>query len=350
MALSNPLKTGESLANICENSFHVARESISLSLNFWEVIVKVLVHHRCAEEYRCLIRERFPELEVIAGYGEEILSKYIADPDILIFWQFPPEALKKATRLRWIQTTGAGVEHLMEARQNLRDVVVTNTRGMHADIMADYTLGAILMLQWDFSNFFGDQQLRKWTHKFFEPLAGKTLGIVGLGAIGCEIARRAQSFQMNVIGVKRNPAPMKEIKQVFGPDRLHEMLSLSDYVVLVVPVTPETYQMIGESELRAMKKTACLINIARGSVVVESTLVRALRENWIAGAVLDVFEKEPLPEESSLWTLENVVITPHSAGNIQDYPKRVIEIFGKNYLRWKDGKPLLNVVDLARGY
>ena len=312
--------------------------------------MKVLVYSRRAEEYKRLIQDRFPELEVIAGYEEETLSKHIVDADILIFFQFPVEALRKATRLRWIQVTSAGVEQLLDAREHLRDVVVTNTRGMHADIMADYTMAAILMLQWDLPHLFRNQQLKGWSQRYFEPLAGKTLGIVGLGTIGCEIARRAQGFRMNLVGVKRNPAPVSGISQVFEPDRLHEMLSLSDYVVLTVPVTRETFQMIGEAELRAMKKTACLINVARGSIVVESALIRALRENWIAGAVLDVFDNEPLPQESPLWTLENLIITPHTAGNLQDYPEHVMEIFGENYLRWKAGKPLLNVVDLARGY
>ena len=182
------------------------------------------------------------------------------------------------------------------------------------------------------------------------PLAGKTLGIVGVGAIGSEIARRARSFRMKVVGVKRNPLPMPEVNQIFGPDRLHEMLSLADFVVILVPATPETYRMIGESELRAMKRTAYLVNIARGTVLVESALVRALQENWIAGAVLDVFEKEPLPGDSPLWTIENVLVTPHLSGNLRDYANRVMAIFTENYQRWKAGNQLLNVVDLERGY
>lgn len=312
--------------------------------------MKVFVYDRRAKEYCRMIRERFPELEVVSGKPGEDQSRHIADADIMITWQFPLEMLEKASRLRWIQLTSAGVDQLLEARDRLRDVIVTNTRGIHIDAMADYALGAMVMLQRNFSRFFLQQQDRKWSRRITEPLAGKILGIVGVGAIGREIARRAQSFGMSVIGVKRNPIPMEMVNRLFGPDRLHEMLSLSDFVVLLVPATRETYRMIGEPELRRMKQTGYLINISRGSVVNESTLIQALQQNWIAGAVLDVFEKEPLPGESPLWALENVIITPHIAGDFEGYVERVIDIFGENFARWKSGGPLMNEVDLGKGY
>ncbi len=312
--------------------------------------MKVFVYDRRAKEYCRMIRERFPELEVVSGKPGQDQSHHIADADIMITWQFPLEMLEKASRLRWIQLTSAGVDQLLEARDRLKDVIVTNTRGMHIDAMADYALGAMVMLQRNFSRFFLHQQDRKWSRRIAEPLAGKILGVVGVGAIGREIARRAQSFGMSVIGVKRNPTPLEMVSRLFGPDQLHEMLSLSDFVVLLVPATPETYRMIGEPELRRMKQTGYLINISRGSVVNESSLIQALQQNWIAGAVLDVFEKEPLPGESPLWALENVIITPHIAGDFEGYVERVIDIFGENFARWKSGGPLMNEVDLGKGY
>jgi phosphoglycerate dehydrogenase-like enzyme len=312
--------------------------------------MKVIVYHRRAQEYRRIIAEQFPELEVIAGLGEEIFSEDIADAEIMIAWQFPVEILKKANRLRWIQLTSAGVEQLFEAREYLRDIVVTNTRGMHTKIMADYTLAAMVMLQWNFPGFFFDRQNKKWGYRAVEPLARKTLGIVGVGAIGCEIARRARTSDMNVMGVRRNPLPIKDVSKIFRPDQLEEMLSLCDFVVLAVPATPETHRMIGESELRTMKRTSYLINISRGTVVDESALIKALQQGWIAGAFLDVFEREPLPEDSPLWNLGNVIITPHIAGELKDYPMRVMDIFGDNFLRWKARLPLRNQVDLVRGY
>jgi phosphoglycerate dehydrogenase-like enzyme len=177
-----------------------------------------------------------------------------------------------------------------------------------------------------------------------------TLGVVGLGTIGTEIARRARTFGMNVVGVKRTSAPVEGVDQVFGPDRLGEMLSLCDFVVLVVPATAQTERMFGASEFQAMKRTAYLVNISRGSTVDEEALIQALQQGSIAGAILDVFDKEPLPAESPLWFLENVVITPHIAGYLQGYTQQVMEIFSDNLTRWRKGLPLRNVVDLERGY
>jgi phosphoglycerate dehydrogenase-like enzyme len=312
--------------------------------------MKLIVYHRRAQEYLRIATEKFPELEVIAGVGEEILSQGISDADIMIAWQFPIQILRKANRLRWIQLTSAGVEQLLGAREYLRDIVVTNTRGMHAEIMADYTLATMVMLQWNFPGFIYDKQIKRWDHRALEPLAGKTLGIVGVGAVGSEIARRAQTFNMNVIGVRRIPLEIKDVSKMFGPDQLKEVLSLSDFVVLVVPATPETVRMIGELELRTMRQTSYLINISRGTVVDESALIEALQHGWIAGASLDVFEREPLSEGSPLWGLENLIITPHIAGELKDYPTRVMDIFGDNLLKWKAGLPLRNQIDWVRGY
>ncbi|MGH7319750.1 MAG: D-2-hydroxyacid dehydrogenase [Candidatus Rokuibacteriota bacterium] len=312
--------------------------------------VKVLVVHQRADEYRGLMRRRFPELEVIAEPQDGRLEQGLAEAEFMIAWRHGIEALARARRLRWLQLTSAGVEHLLPVRALLRDVIVTNARGIHGEVMADYVFGVIVMQQWNFPRLFRNQQARCWDHQFTEPLAGKTLGVIGLGAIGREIVRRAPAFGMTVVGVKREAAPVDGVSRVFGPDRLAEMLPLCDFVVVVVPDTPETRQMIGARELRAMKPTAYLINIARGSVVDEPALVRALREGWIAGAALDVFAQEPLPPESPLWTLDRVILTPHIAGEPADYVGRVMDIFGENLARWRDGRPLRNVVDLAKGY
>jgi phosphoglycerate dehydrogenase-like enzyme len=312
--------------------------------------MKILVYHRDAETLASLIGERFPELEVVATKEEALLPQHINDADVLIAFRFPSALFKEAKKLRWIQATGAGVDPFIKSREYLRGVIVTNTRGIHAQLMADYTFGAITALQWNLSHAFRSQQHKEWHRVDTRPLAGMTLGLVGLGAIGGEIARRARIFGMKVIGVRRTPAPVKAVDQVFGPERLTEMLSLCDFAVLIIPATPETYHMIGRSELLAMKRTAYLINISRGSAVDEPALIQALRQGSIAGAVLDVFEQEPLPAESPLWSLENVIITPHIAGSLKNYVGYVMEIFSDNLTRWRKGLPLRNVVDLARGY
>jgi len=312
--------------------------------------MKVLIYHPRSQEYFRMIRQMLPGLDIVAGNEEDFLDQNIIDAEILITLQFPFNILKKATKLKWIQLTSAGVEQLLGARANLRNILVTNTKGIHADVMADYTLGAIVMLHWNFTHFFLNKLNRRWDSRLTYPLAGKTLGIIGVGTIGQEITRRAQGFGLNVIGVKRNPILTEGIRQIFGPEGLHEMLSLCDFVVIVVPATSKTYHMIGESELQSMKKTGFLINISRGSVLDESALAKALQQGWIAGAVLDVFEKEPLPQESSLWAMDNVIITPHISGDFIGYVERVAKVFNENYIRWKHGGVLLNLVDIDREY
>lgn len=312
--------------------------------------MKVLVYNHIAEHYLRMLNEQFPEIEVAAGKERPVFYKHIGDADVLLAWKFPLDGLSQARKLRWIQLTSAGVDHLCPAADSLRDVVITNARGIHADVMADFAIGAITMLHWNFLRLLREQQARQWNHRFTEPLASKTVGVVGLGAIGQAIARRAAGAGMTVLGARRTPEPVEGVSRVFGPDHLRDMLALCDFVVLVVPQTPETDRMIGEAELRAMRRTAHLINIARGSVVDEPALIRALQERWIAGAALDVFAKEPLPADSPFWTMEHVIITPHVAGEPVNYAGRVMEIFAENLKRWAQGQPLRNVIDLSRGY
>lgn len=312
--------------------------------------MKILVYHGRAETYRALLAERFPDLEVAAGASDEVLDRHVEDAEVLLAWRFPVHALKRARRLRWIQLTSAGVDHVLDGVAELRDVVVTNTRGIHAELMADYAMGAMVMLQWSFPRLLRQQQARSWRHQYTEPLAGKTLGVVGVGAIGGEIARRGGAAGMTVLGMRRDPRPVEGVERMFGPAELREMLSLCDFVVLVVPATPATHRMVGEGELRRMRRSAFLVNVARGSVVDEPALVRALEEGWIAGAALDVFETEPLPATSPLWAMENVIVTPHIAGEPDDYPRRVMIVFEENIRRFREGRPLVNVVDLDRGY
>ncbi|MCL6640825.1 MAG: D-2-hydroxyacid dehydrogenase [Candidatus Rokubacteria bacterium] len=257
--------------------------------------------------------------------------------------------MARARRLRWIQLTSAGAEQLLPARAALRDVVVTNTRGIHADAMADYALGVMVMLRWDFPRLLRAQAGRVWEPRLAVPLAGATVGVVGLGAIGSEIARRARAFGMHVIGIKRTPGGGEPGIEVVTAGRLREVLPRCDFVVLAVPITPATRHLLGSAELAAMKPGACLVNIARGPVVDEAALVAALRAGRLGGAALDVFEEEPLPARHPLWSLPNVTLTPHVAGEPAHYARRVADVFLDNLGRWRRGEPLRNVVDFERG-
>lgn len=311
---------------------------------------KLLIYHARAEELRRLITERVNDVDVAAGFDDATLDRHIADADALLAWKFPLAALERARALRWIQLSSAGAEQLLPARERLGGIVVTNTRGIHVDLMADYAFAAMVALNMHFPKFFADQQTAKWEQRLSVPVAGRTLGVIGAGAIGGEIARRGAAFGMHVLAVKRTPAPVHGAAEVVAPDQLHDVLGRSDFVVLVVPQTAATRGMIAEPALRAMKRTAYLINIARGSVVDEAALARALREQWIAGAALDVFEREPLPSDSPFWSLPNVIVTPHVAGEPADYARRVAEVFVENLLRQRRGEPFRNVVDFDRGY
>ena len=315
--------------------------------------MKILVYHPRAETYRALIGGRFPEIEVATVAPEqapEQVEGEIADADVLLAFRFPLAALSRARRLRWVQVTSAGVEHLVDARDALRGVIVTNASGIHAALMADYAVGVMVMLQWNFPRLIRQQAAREWRFQATEPLAGKCLGVVGVGAVGGEIARRGAAMGMEVLGVRRDPQPADGVARMFPPDRFAEVLALSDFVVLAVPATPATRHLVGEGELARMRRGAFLINVARGSVVDEGALVRALVAGTIAGAALDVVETEPLPATSPLWAMENVILTPHISGEPEDYPRRVMTVFGENLARWRAGQPLTNVVDLDRGY
>jgi phosphoglycerate dehydrogenase-like enzyme len=197
------------------------------------------------------------------------------------------------------------------------------------------------------------QVRHEWTRFAPTELRGKTVGIIGLGHIGEEAARLAKAFGCRVIATRRSATSVMSTDyadEVRPAGDLLRVLGESDYVVLSMPLTPETRGMIGERELRAMKQTAVLVNIARGPVTVEADLIRALREGWIAGAALDVFDQEPLPAESPFWDMENVIVTPHISGGTEIYNARATRIFAENLRRWLDGKPLANVVDPKRGY
>jgi phosphoglycerate dehydrogenase-like enzyme len=190
------------------------------------------------------------------------------------------------------------------------------------------------------------QRERRWQSLEKEELTGKTAGIIGVGHIGREVARLAQACGMHVVGCRRRTRPLRHVDELLPPERLHDVLRASDFVVLAVPLTSATDGLIGEAELRAMPAHAWLINVARGAVVREEALVHALRAGWIGGACLDVFAQEPLPEESPLWTLPNVIVTPHNSGRSPLNAARATDVFLENLRRYVAGRPLKNRVRL----
>jgi len=286
----------------------------------------------------------FAEADVVFGFwGAELHQAFTGAGSLA----------EVAPRLKWVQLTSAGADRLLSSGFIEEGVVVTTVSGLHATPIGEYVLCVMLMFAKGAPTFMRAQRERRWARYMPKELLGSTVGIVGMGNIGGEVARLAKAFGCRVIATRRSVEQVgsdEHCDELLPASELPRLLGESDYVVLAVPLTDETRGMIGERELRAMKPTAVLINIARGAVVVEADLVRALREGWIAGAGLDVFEKEPLPEDSPLWELDNAIVSPHISGGTEIYNRRAVEIFADNLRRYLAGEPLRNVVDPVRGY
>lgn len=311
----------------------------------------IVLNHPSAETYARLIGERFPQVRAIMAPDAERLERYIGEADALLAKHFPVELFDQAKKLRWFQCTNAGVDSMSPVRDRAGHITVTTARGIHGDIITDFVMAGVTMLHWDFRRFLQEQAERKWNPRYVAPLAEKTLGVLGLGSIGATIARRAKSAGMTVVGSKRDVSNAVEgVDKLFASDALGDLLPLCDFVVLAVPATADTVGLIGAAELALMRHDAFLINIARGNVVVEAELIKALQTGVIAGAMLDVFQREPLSQDSPLWDMPNVIATPHVAGSPTNYEERVFAILADNIELFTNGKPMKNVADLGRGY
>lgn len=285
----------------------------------------------------------FPALERVP---RDVLTDSIADADVILV--APRSAsrlldmLREAKRVRWIHALAAGVDQFPFDLLRPMDVVVTNSRGLYADALAEFAIGAMFFFAKDFRRLLRHQDARKWQPFDIARLEGQTAGIIGFGGIGQAVARRAESLGMRVIATRR--------QRELGDPTIDDVIAESDFVVLSTPLTPTTYRLLNAQRLAAMKPTAVLINVSRGPIVDEAALVEALRSNRIRGAALDVFESEPLPPDHPLWRLENVLISPHSADHAPDSHDRAITFFLENLGRFERGEALENVVDKEERY
>ncbi|GIW05701.1 MAG: hydroxyacid dehydrogenase [Dehalococcoidia bacterium] len=257
-----------------------------------------------------------------------------------------------APDLKWIQIPWAGLDQIASAGVFERGITVTNARGLNARYVAEWALAAIVALAKHLPRYVRQQPDKRWERHVPLNLQDATVGIVGMGAIGNELAQLAAALGMRVVGTRRSgPAtPPPRVEWLGGPADLDRLLGEADFVVLAAPSTHETRGLIGEAQLRAMKRSAYLVNLARGALVDEDALVKALRDGVIAGAALDVFQTEPLPPSSPLWDLDNVILTPHVSGLNAGYFHRVLRFFIANLERYVAGKPLVNVCDPEKGY
>jgi glyoxylate/hydroxypyruvate reductase A len=312
--------------------------------------VSVLVYHPDeAEAYARLIRvpsDRHVDLHVCATETEA--AAVIGDVQIAYAWKPPAVLYGKARRLTWLQAMGAGVDWALIPELPSR-VVITRAPGIFGPWMSEYVLGWCSWVTQKTEVYRAAQRERRWIDSVLPGrLRGKTLTLVGVGDIGREIARVARAVGMHVLGVSRSGVRVPAVEHVYRPGHLARALAAADFVVVVVPLTKKTRGLIDETALRAMRPGAWLINIGRGAVVDEAALLAALQERHIAGAILDVFATEPLPVEHPLWSLDNVVITPHVAG--PSTAEEIAPVFNDNLARWLRGRPLQHVVDRARGY
>ena len=305
------------------------------------------------------LRRDFPGLEVVQLQGYEGIEQQIPDADIAIGWSFRPEQFRLAKKLRWIHSTAAAVHQLMFPELIASDVILTNAREVHGPVVAEHVIAMILALAKRIPHAVRLQQKRSWgqreiweSHPRPREVADATLGLIGLGSIGRAVARHASSLGMKVIAAREHPE--KEIpagvQQVLSSLQVEELLTLSDYIVLCAPVTPNTQGLMNGDRIAKMKPEACLINVSRGPLIDEAALIDALRGHKIGGAALDVFAQEPLPAASPLWDLDNLLLTPHTAGLTENIWERHYALYTENLRRYLAGQPLLGLVDKRKGY
>jgi phosphoglycerate dehydrogenase-like enzyme len=273
-----------------------------------------------------------------------------AETHVLLAANVPAGLLPAMPNLRWAQALTAGVEGWLALPDLPPGLTLTCARGTHRESMPENILGALFHITKPFAAIAEDQKKSLWGHRIATPLNGRTLGILGLGAIGQEIARLATALGMRVIGTKRRPAPMQDLAEVLPPDRTDDVLAQSDYVLLLLPATPQTANFIDAERLGRMKKSAWLLNFGRGHLIRDDDLIEAVKSKRIAGAVLDVFRQEPLPQEHKFWTTEGILVLPHIGGPHPDRDNIVARLFVENLRRFLDGQPLKEVVDRAAGY
>ena len=318
-------------------------------------MVKVLFTGGRDREQLDDLRQRYPGVTFASSASEAELIREIADADAMVGW--PTSAhIVAGRKLRWIHAGSAGIDWISQVPELIRsDIVLTNGRGSYGNAIADHCFAMILAFTRQVREFTVDQQAKVWSGRNHAPnmleLSDATLGIVGLGNIGGEIARRGAGFRMKVMAVDLNPAAQAPgVEQVWGLDGLDELMQVSDCLAVSVPRTRETIGLIDARRLALMKPSAHLIVVSRGRIVEEAALIAALQEGRLAGAGLDVTATEPLPTDSPLWELPNVILTPHTSGASVQTRERGWQLILENLRRFIAGEDLLNICDKEAGF
>ena len=322
-----------------------------------ETHVKILVHNpmrgdrALINENLCdMIRQAAGENEVVFTSSRDELIAAAAEAEVL-YGSVGEDDLEFYSRLRWMQTGSAGVERQLYPAFRDADIILTNAAGVHAPYCAEHAFALLLGLTRGINYHIRNQIKHQWRGTHLVEIGGWTLGIIGMGGFGVQMAQRGKGFNMHVIAIDPYRTDVPDcVDELLPGEQLPDLARRSDVVMTACPHTAETHHLIDAELLKLMKPSAYLINVTRGGVVDEAALVDALREGRIAGAGLDVCEVEPLPADSPLWDLENVIITPHSAGRSQYRPRPTIELFCDNLRRYLAGEPLRNVVRKELGF
>ena len=281
---------------------------------------------------------------------EKLSAEQLARTEALMAGAVPAGLLPTMPKLRWAQAMSAGVDGWLALPDLPSGLTLTCARGTHTESMPENIIGALFHVAKPYAQAAEHQKNSKWVHTVAQPLTGKTLGILGLGAIGQEVARIAVALGMHVIGTKRRPTRIPNVAEVLPPERTDEVLSQSDFVLLLLPATPDTENFIDAKRLARMKPSAWLLNFGRGQIINDADLMAATKDKKIAGALLDVFRQEPLPAEHPFWKAEGIVVLPHIGGPHPQRDRFVARLFVDNLKRFLDGEPLKEVVDRTAGY
>jgi phosphoglycerate dehydrogenase-like enzyme len=291
--------------------------------------------------YDKAIREKYPDLNLLVFKDRELAKAAMTDADILMAFgaSLKADFFTHAPRLKWVHAMGTGVDGITDSKHIAKDVLVTSTRGIHGTPMSEAAIMFMLALARNFQRTLSQQKEQHWQRFFPQLLSGKTLGILGVGLIAEALAPRCKALGMHVVGISRATRKPLGFDRIVPRDNLTAAVRDLDFLVILIPYEKETHHIVDERVLRAMKPTAFLVNIARGGVIDESALIRALEEDWIAGAALDAFENEPLPKGHPLWTTKNVIVSPHMTGTWDGYAVECFKQFSQNYDCFVAGKP-----------
>lgn len=289
------------------------------------------------------IREREPDLDLVHAEDDEAMLAAAPDAEVVVTSRIPDDLLEAAERLEWVQALSAGYDFIDLEALEQRGTALTTVSGIHAKPIGQQVMGYLLYFARRFDKAVAQQADREWDRYLAGELGDATVGIVGVGAIGGQVAEYCQAFDAEVLGVKRDTSEVPDgVDELYGPAELNSVLEECDYLVIACPLTDETKGLIDAAALSTLDQNAVLVNIARGEIVDEAAMTEALRAGELRGAGLDVFSEEPLSAESPLWDMENVLVTPHTAGSTPHYWERAADLFVENLRRYRAGEDLRN--------